>query len=205
MAPTSLATPKLSSPTIQSLCRSLPISVPLPRTPTFLSRNSIRIISPSHHHHLHHRHCCYFVTHAESEIGTEQPRHYDFDLFTIGAGSGGVRASRFATNFGVSVAVCELPFSTISSETTGGVGGTCVSRGCVPKKLLVYASKYAHEFGESNGFGWKYDTEPKHDWSTLVANKNSELQRLTGICKNILNNAGVTLIQGRGKLECFIS
>ncbi|GKV20184.1 hypothetical protein SLEP1_g30343 [Rubroshorea leprosula] len=175
MAPTSLATPKLSSPTIQSLCRSLPISVPLPRTPTFLSRNSIRIISPSHHHHLHHRHCCHFVTHAESEIGTEQPRHYDFDLFTIGAGSGGVRASRFAP-----ILVFQLLFASfLSLLYLLKLPAALVGR-CVPKKLLVYASKYAHEFGESNGFGWKYDNEPKHDWSTLVANKNSELQRLTG-------------------------
>lgn len=73
-------------------------------------------------------------------------------------------------------------------------------RGCVPKKLLVYASKYSHEFEESHGFGWQYDTEPKHDWSTLIANKNAELQRLTGIYKNILKNAGVTLIEGRGKV-----
>ncbi|MBA0802625.1 hypothetical protein Gohar_012904 [Gossypium harknessii] len=65
---------------------------------------------------------------------------------------------------------------------------------------MVYASKYSHEFDESNGFGWKYDTEPKHDWSTLMANKNAELQRLTGIYKNILNKAGVTLIEGRGKI-----
>lgn len=64
-----------------------------------------------------------FSTRAESTNGAE-PKHYDFDLFTIGAGSGGVRASRFAANFGASVAVCELPFATISSETTGGVGGT---------------------------------------------------------------------------------
>ncbi|KAE8666996.1 Glutathione reductase [Hibiscus syriacus] len=141
-----------------------------------------------------------FSTRAEDDNGAEQQRHYDFDLFTIGAGSGGVRASRFASNFGASVAVCELPFSTISSETTGGVGGTCVLRGCVPKKLMVYASKYSHEFDESNGFGWKYDTKPKPEWSTLVANKNAELQRLTGIYKNILNNAGVTLIEGRGKI-----
>lgn len=126
--------------------------------------------------------------------------HYDFDLFTIGAGSGGVRASRFATNFGASAAVCELPFSTISSDTTGGVGGTCVIRGCVPKKLLVYSSKFAHEFEESNGFGWRYDTEPKHDWSSLIANKNAELQRLTGIYKNILKNNNVQLIEGRGKI-----
>lgn len=74
----------------------------------------------------------------------------------------------------------------------------------MPKKLLVYASKYAHEFDESNGFGWSYPTEPKHDWSTLMANKNAELQRLTGIYKNILNNANVTLIEGRGKVILFI-
>lgn len=73
-------------------------------------------------------------------------------------------------------------------------------RGCVPKKLLVYGSKYSHEFEESHGFGWTYETEPKHDWSTLIANKNTELQRLVGIYKNILNNAGVTLIEGRGKI-----
>ncbi|XP_052187633.1 glutathione reductase, chloroplastic-like [Diospyros lotus] len=129
-----------------------------------------------------------------------EPRKYDFDLFTIGAGSGGVRASRLAANYGASVAVCELPFATISSETTGGVGGTCVLRGCVPKKLLVYSSKYSHEFEESHGFGWKYEVGPKHDWSTLIANKNAVLQRLTGIYTNILQNSGVTLIEGRGKI-----
>ncbi|KAK4767214.1 hypothetical protein SAY86_014964 [Trapa natans] len=143
-----------------------------------------------------------FTVRAESENGVEPyaPRHYDFDLFTIGAGSGGVRASRFAANFGATVAVCELPFSTISSDSSGGVGGTCVLRGCVPKKLLVYSSKYSHDFEESMGFGWKYDSEPKHDWSTLIANKNAELHRLTGIYKNILKNSGVTLLEGRGKI-----
>ncbi|KAH6813696.1 glutathione reductase [Perilla frutescens var. frutescens] len=137
---------------------------------------------------------------AESTNGSEPSGHYDFDLFTIGAGSGGVRASRFAANFGAKVAVCELPFATISSDSAGGVGGTCVLRGCVPKKLLVYASKFSHEFEESGGFGWSYEAEPKHDWSTLIANKNAELQRLTGIYKNVLKNAGVMLLEGRGKI-----
>lgn len=73
-------------------------------------------------------------------------------------------------------------------------------RGCVPKKLVVYASKYTHDFEDSIGYGWKYETEPKHDWSTLMANKNAELQRLTGIYKNVLKNAGVTLLEGRGKI-----
>ncbi|KAI5562125.1 hypothetical protein BDE02_15G033700 [Populus trichocarpa] len=202
-AASSLTTPKLTFPSLQSLYRKLPLSfplspsssfLPLPKTPTttttFLSSRR-----PLSHHQRRH-----LTTRAEAENGAEPSRHYDFDLFTIGAGSGGVRASRFAANFGASVAVCELPFSTISSETTGGVGGTCVLRGCVPKKLLVYASKYAHEFDESRGFGWKYDSEPLHDWNTLMAHKNAELQRLTGIYKHILNNAGVTLIEGRGKI-----
>nr|XP_009758346.1 PREDICTED: glutathione reductase, chloroplastic [Nicotiana sylvestris]XP_009758347.1 PREDICTED: glutathione reductase, chloroplastic [Nicotiana sylvestris] len=201
---TSLSTPKLSttlsSPTLHSLLYKhkfslLSLSNPIKplhfnflthsrSTPSSLSCTRRRFTAPR----------------AESSNGADAPRHYDFDLFTIGAGSGGVRASRFASNFGASVAVCELPFSTISSDSTGGVGGTCVLRGCVPKKLLVYASKYSHEFEESCGFGWNYDVEPRFDWSTLIANKNAELQRLTGIYKNILKNAGVTLIEGRGKV-----
>ncbi|KAJ7977305.1 glutathione reductase [Quillaja saponaria] len=196
-----------SSPTLQTLflCKKLPLSLPLsyyvsppllslPKTLISISHNTL---FPSHSHYSSR---CSFTVRAESENGAEYTRHYDFDLFTIGAGSGGVRASRFAANFGASVAVCELPFSTISSETKGGVGGTCVLRGCVPKKLLVYSSKYSHDFEESNGFGWKYNTEPNHNWSTLMANKNAELQRLTGIYKNILKNAGVKLIEGRGKI-----
>ncbi|KAJ6969994.1 hypothetical protein D5086_028004 [Populus alba] len=202
-AASSLTTPKLASPSLQSLYRKLPLSFPLSPSSSFLplpktlttTTTSLSSRRPLSHHHRRH-----LTTRAEAENGAEPSRHYDFDLFTIGAGSGGVRASRFAANFGASVAVCELPFSTISSETTGGVGGTCVLRGCVPKKLLVYASKYAHEFDESRGFGWKYDNEPLHDWNTLMANKNAELQRLTSIYKNILNNAGVTLIEGRGKI-----
>ncbi|XP_017630687.2 glutathione reductase, chloroplastic [Gossypium arboreum] len=205
MATTSFTAPKLSSPTFQTLCRNFPLSLPIPKTLSSFSFHLSPFLSRFHLHHHHYHPPRFhprrlFAVRAESENGAEPIRHYDFDLFTIGAGSGGVRASRFAANFGASVAVCELPFSTISSETTGGVGGTCVLRGCVPKKLMVYASKYSHEFDESNGFGWKYDTEPKHDWSTLMANKNAELQRLTGIYKNILNKAGVTLIEGRGKI-----
>uniref|UniRef100_A0A6N2KXY3 Glutathione-disulfide reductase n=1 Tax=Salix viminalis TaxID=40686 RepID=A0A6N2KXY3_SALVM len=191
-AASSLTTPKLTFPSLQSLYRKLPLSFPLslssssslPLPKTLTTTTSLSSRRPLSHHRRRH-----LTTRAEAENGAEASRHYDFDLFTIGAGSGGVRASRFAANFGASVAVCELPFSTVSSETTGGVGGTCVLRGCVPKKLLVYASKYAHEFDESRGFGWKYDSDPLHDWDTLMANKNAELQRLTGIYKNILNNA----------------
>ncbi|XP_012704625.2 glutathione reductase, chloroplastic [Setaria italica] len=138
---------------------------------------------------------------AASPNGASSEGEYDYDLFTIGAGSGGVRASRFAsTLYGMRVAICEMPFATVATDELGGLGGTCVLRGCVPKKLLVYGSKYSHEFEESHGFGWTYETDPKHDWNTLIANKNTELQRLVCIYKNILNNAGVTLIEGRGKI-----
>lgn len=89
---------------------------------------------------------------------------YDYDLFTIGAGSGGVRGSRFAASYGAKVAVVELPFAYRASLTTGGVGGTCVLRGCVPKKLLVYGSEFAQEFQDCNGFGWEKFEPPKHDW-----------------------------------------
>ncbi|KAL1212545.1 Glutathione reductase [Cardamine amara subsp. amara] len=208
------STPKLtctisSSPSLQNLCRKLPIPIHLPSSSsssTFLSLPKYltsfsslrpRVALVSNHRYYQSRR---FSVRANTDNGADSERQYDFDLFTIGAGSGGVRASRFATSFGASAAVCELPFSTISSDTAGGVGGTCVLRGCVPKKLLVYASKYTHEFEDSQGFGWKYDSEPSHDWSTLIANKNAELQRLTGIYKNILSKANVKLIEGRGKV-----
>ncbi|KAI4349447.1 hypothetical protein L6164_010034 [Bauhinia variegata] len=204
---TPLTTPKIasfSSPTLQTLLFSkrLPISRVLSTSFVSLPKSLVSTFqhsrSPSgHQYYLRH---CSFKVRAESENGVDLPRQYDFDLFTIGAGSGGVHASRFAANYGASVAICELPFSTISSETTGGVGGTCVLRGCVPKKLLVYSSKFSHEFEESMGFGWNYVSEPKHDWSTLRANKNAELQRLNGIYKNILKNSNVKLIEGRGKI-----
>ncbi|KAK4418346.1 Glutathione reductase, chloroplastic [Sesamum alatum] len=204
MAAKSLSTPRqrlgssLSSPAFQSLRNyKFPISfLSFSHSAKLLySRNFFGCVSSPHP-----RRSFTTAIRADSTNGAEPPRNYDFDLFTIGAGSGGVRASRFAANFGAKVAVCELPFATISSDTTGGVGGTCVLRGCVPKKLLVYASKFSHEFEESCGFGWNYEAEPKHDWSTLIANKNAELQRLTGIYNNILKNAGVTLIEGRGKI-----
>ncbi|XP_072972822.1 glutathione reductase, chloroplastic [Typha angustifolia] len=198
---TSLKSPlfPFSSTALLNLSRKLPVSVFLfpssySTTRPFSPFSKTPLRSPL----LHPRRR--LVTCAGTGNGTAEPQHFDFDLFTVGAGSGGVRASRFAANYGASVAICELPFATISSDNAGGVGGTCVLRGCVPKKLMVYASKYSHEFEDSHGFGWTYETDPKHDWSTLMANKNAELQRLTGIYKNILNNAGVTLIEGRGKI-----
>jgi len=114
---------------------------------------------------------------------------YDYDLLTIGAGSGGVRASRMAAQKGARVAVCE----------EDRVGGTCVLRGCVPKKLLVYASEFSSHFEDAGGFGW---TVPKAtiDWPQLIATKNKELDRLNGIYNNILSSNGVETLHGRGTI-----
>src|SRR5438552_18826293 len=92
---------------------------------------------------------------------------YDVDLFVIGAGSGGVRAARVAAGHGARVMIAE----------EYRVGGTCVIRGCVPKKLLVYASRFSHEFADAAGFGWTV-TGAKFDWPTLIANKDKEIARL---------------------------
>ena len=92
---------------------------------------------------------------------------HDVDLFVIGAGSGGVRAARIAAGHGASVMVAE----------EYRVGGTCVIRGCVPKKLLVYASRYADDFEDAAGYGWTVP-EPAFDWPKLIANKDREIARL---------------------------
>lgn len=128
----SATTPRLTfaSPTLQTLYTrlSIPLSLSLPLSSSHFLSDPKTLSSVSRHprgllsHCRRHRRC--FAARADSDNGAEPARHYDFDLFTIGAGSGGVRASRFAANFGSSVAVCELPFSTISSDTTGGFGGT---------------------------------------------------------------------------------
>ena len=112
---------------------------------------------------------------------------YDFDLITIGAGSGGVRASRIAAGHGARVAVIE----------EDRPGGTCVLRGCVPKKLLVYGASFSAEAEDAVGFGWE-EIDPAHNWGQLIATKDAELDRLAGIYVNLLENAGVTLIEGRG-------
>jgi glutathione reductase (NADPH) len=112
---------------------------------------------------------------------------YDYDLITIGAGSGGVRASRLAAIYGARVAVIE------SSRP----GGTCVMRGCVPKKLLVYGSHFAAHFQDALGYGWQVPAAT-HDWSAMIAAKNQELDRLEGIYARILRDAGANLIAGRG-------
>ncbi|WP_193075796.1 glutathione-disulfide reductase [Pseudomonas sp. FME51] len=114
---------------------------------------------------------------------------YDFDLFVIGAGSGGVRASRMAAGFGARVAVAEDLY----------LGGTCVNVGCVPKKLFAYAAHFAEDFGDAQGYGWDL-SKAQFDWQRLVENKNTEITRLNGIYHNLLTAAGVTLVHGRAQL-----
>ena len=114
---------------------------------------------------------------------------YDFDLYVIGAGSGGVRAARFAAGFGAKVAVAESRY----------LGGTCVNVGCVPKKLLVYGAHFSEEFEQASGFGWSLG-EANFDWATLIANKDREINRLNGIYRNLLVNSGVTLHEGHAKI-----
>jgi glutathione reductase (NADPH) len=115
---------------------------------------------------------------------------YDFDLFVIGAGSGGVRAGRFAAGFGARVAVAESRY----------LGGTCVNVGCVPKKFLVYGANFSEEFEHAKGFGWTLG-EPSFDWSTLIANKDREIHRLNDIYRKLLLDSGVTLMEGHAKLR----
>src|SRR5688572_15015780 len=114
---------------------------------------------------------------------------YDYDLFTVGAGSGGVRASRMSASFGAKVAVAEERY----------LGGTCVNVGCIPKKLLVYASHYGEDFTDASGFGWAAD-RARFDWAQLIANKNKEIQRLNGIYRKILTEAGVEIIEGHARV-----
>ncbi len=115
---------------------------------------------------------------------------YDYDLFVIGGGSGGVRAARIAAQHGARVALAE----------EYRFGGTCVIRGCVPKKLLVYASRFRDEFEDAVGFGWS-PVEPTFDWKKLIANKDKEIARLESIYLRNLENAGVTAFRGRAVLE----
>ena len=114
---------------------------------------------------------------------------YDFDLFTLGAGSGGVAGSRRAASYGARVGIAE----------ESRVGGTCVIRGCVPKKLLVYGAHFADEFADAAGFGWTVPT-PEFDWPTLIANKDREIDRLNGIYLKLLADSGVKLFEGRARL-----
>ena len=117
---------------------------------------------------------------------------FDFDLFVIGGGSGGVRAARMSAARGARVAMAE-------AGGTGMLGGTCVNIGCIPKKLYSYAAHFAESFEESHGFGWE-GAAPTLNWDTLKVNRRKELSRLNGIYLNMLNGAGVKVINGFARL-----
>ncbi|KAG6435381.1 hypothetical protein SASPL_100253 [Salvia splendens] len=145
---------------------------------------------------------------GELEKTNDAESHYDFDLFVIGAGSGGVRASRFSAQNGAKVAICELPFHPISSEVIGGVGGTheepgldwCVIRGCVPKKILVYGASFGPELEDARNYGWDVNAKIDFNWKKLLQKKTDEINRLNGIYKRLLSGAGVKLFEGEGRV-----
>ena len=114
---------------------------------------------------------------------------HDLDLFVIGGGSGGVRAARMAAQAGARVAIVE----------SYRYGGTCVIRGCVPKKLLVYASHFREDFEDAGGFGWQVG-ESAFDWSRLIANKDREIARLEAVYERLLKESGVAVLRGHGRL-----
>src|SRR5215470_9311293 len=122
-------------------------------------------------------------------IVTASASRNDVDLFVIGAGSGGVRAARIAAGHGARVMIAE----------EYRVGGTCVIRGCVPKKLLVYASRFSLDFADAEGFGWTVPTA-KFDWRTLIANKDKEIARLEAAFTTTLQKCGVTIVKSRAVL-----
>lgn len=114
---------------------------------------------------------------------------FDYDLFVIGAGSGGVRAARFSAGFGARVAIAESRY----------LGGTCVNVGCVPKKLLVYGAHYREDLEYAHAYGWSAGA-PTFDWPTLIANKNVEIERLNGVYRSLLTKSGVDLIEGHARI-----
>jgi glutathione reductase (NADPH) len=111
-----------------------------------------------------------------------------FDLFVIGAGSAGVRAARMSAGFGARVAIAEAYRP----------GGTCVIRGCIPKKLLVYAAHYREDFEDARAYGWT--AQPEFSWPTLIANKNREIAQLEDFYRTLLKTSGVRLLEGRARL-----
>lgn len=114
---------------------------------------------------------------------------FDYDLFVVGAGSGGVRAARMSASLGVKVAIAEERY----------LGGTCVNVGCIPKKLFVYGSHFSEEFNEAAAYGWDLD-QVKFNWPTLLQNKNKEIARLNGIYRNLLESPGVDIFDGHAEL-----
>ena len=127
---------------------------------------------------------------AQTSESQSPKSQYDVDLFVIGAGSGGVRAARIAGNYGARVMVAE----------EFRVGGTCVIRGCVPKKLLVYASRFSHDFEDAAGFGWTVP-EPSFSWPALIANKDREIDRLEAAYIANLERSKVKIVRSRAVIE----
>ena len=123
---------------------------------------------------------------AHTEIALPK---YDFDLFTIGGGSGGVRASRVSAGYGARVGLAE----------SGRLGGTCVNLGCIPKKLLSYAAHFRDEFEAARSFGWTLG-DPEFDWQRLIENKDREIARLNAVYEKLLLGAGVTILRGRARI-----
>src|SRR6202012_4884133 len=115
---------------------------------------------------------------------------YDYDLFVIGGGSGGVRASRMAAQAGARVALAE----------EGRMGGTCVIRGCIPKKLFVYGSQFAEDFQDATGFGWTVG-EARFDWQSLIASKDKEIARLEALYTRNVEAAGVAIFRDRAVFD----
>jgi len=116
---------------------------------------------------------------------------FDYDLFVIGGGSGGVRASRTAAGLGAKVGLAEERY----------LGGTCVNVGCIPKKLFSYAAQYAQDFTDSVAYGWEFKNQPRHNWKTLIANKDTEISRLNGVYNSLLVNSGVDIYHQRASIQ----
>lgn len=129
-------------------------------------------------------------TFSQCHVQEDSVSEFNYDLFVIGAGSGGVRAARTAASTGARVAIAEDRY----------LGGTCVNVGCVPKKLYSYAAHFHDAFEDSAGFGWVLSETPRFDWATLRDNKIEEIKRLNGIYSRLLEGAGVRLINGRAKV-----
>jgi len=126
---------------------------------------------------------------TNKDVSPKNPQ-FDYDLFVIGAGSGGVRASRIASQLGAKVAVAEDLY----------LGGTCVNVGCVPKKLFVYGSHFQEEFEAARGYGWSFDNV-QFNWQTLRDNKTQEIGRLNTVYDTILTKAGVEVLKGRATIS----
>ncbi len=120
--------------------------------------------------------------------GECQSMSYDFDLFVIGGGSGGIATARRAAEYGAKVGIAEM----------GRLGGTCVNRGCVPKKLMVYASHFPAQFEEAQGYGWS-EVSSTLNWSKMITAVNNEVERLNGIYLKMLNNSKVELFRNYAK------